>query len=80
MGILECANITEKLVRAMLTLSQVHIAALYERLIPTTYSRAISNHIKLLRGWCKYLDWCQQFTMVRIGKQNKELREIKNKN
>ena len=50
-----------------------------ERLILTTSPKAISNHIKFLEGWCNYLDWCHQFTLVRISITNykKELKEPK---
>ena len=41
--------------------------AMCERLIPTMSPKAISNHINFLGGWCNYLDWCHQFTLVRIS-------------
>ena len=41
-----------------------------ERLIPTTSPKVISNHTKFLEGWCNYLDWCQQFILVRISAKN----------
>ena len=52
--------------------SLVHLYLLKcERLIPTTSSRIIFNHIKLLEGWCNDLDWCQQITIFRIGIRKK---------
>ena len=53
-----------------------------ERLIRTTSPKAISNYTKFLGGWCNYLDWCHQFTLIRMSTKNLtlELKESKNKN
>ena len=34
---------------------------------PTTNPKATSNYTKLFGGWCNYLEWCSQFTLVRIS-------------
>ena len=49
-----------------------------ETLIPTTSLKAISNHIKFLRGWCTYLDWCQRLTIVKIDTKKLKKRVEKN--
>ena len=51
-------------------LMQPQSGAFCERENPTTSPKAISNHIKFLGGWCNYLDWCHQSTLVRISTTN----------
>ena len=43
-----------------------------ERLFFTIGFRIILNHIKLLGGWSKDLDWSQQIKIIRIGIRKKQ--------